>query len=95
MLAKRFRVTVGQSRFPRERRSQALHGYHYPICTLLPNLGFSYQKGRFVSEHLKHFPECTLLPAEVDKALLHFAHTLHEIIALMTRSCDSLGALAA
>jgi hypothetical protein len=32
---------------------------------------------------------------EVDKALLHFAQTPHEITALMARYCESLGAIAA
>ena len=45
--------------------------------------------------HLQHFPEFTRLQAEVDKAWLHFAQTPHEIMALMTRYGDSLGALAA
>jgi transposase len=48
-----------------------------------------------MATHLKHFPDFTRLQAEVDKALLHFAQTPHEIMTLMTRYCDSLGALAA
>jgi hypothetical protein len=31
----------------------------------------------------------------VEKALLHFAQTPQEMMTLMTRYCDSLGALAA
>ena len=44
---------------------------------------------------VEYHPHFTLLQAEVDKALLHFAQTPHEIMSLMTRYCDSLGALAA
>ena len=56
---------------------------------------YLWKKVKKMATHLKHFPEFTLLQAEVDKALLHFAQTPHEIMALMTRYCDSLGALAA
>jgi transposase len=45
--------------------------------------------------HLKYFPECTPLPAEVDRALLHFAHTPRAITVLMARYCETLGAMAA
>ena len=48
-----------------------------------------------MAPHLKHFPDFTLLQAEVDKTLLHFAQTPHEIMTLRARDCDSLGALAA
>jgi hypothetical protein len=34
------------------------------------------------------------MPSEVDKALLHLAQTPQAILTLMTRYCDSLGALA-
>jgi hypothetical protein len=34
MLAKRFRVTVGQSRFPTERRSTESHGYPQSVSTV-------------------------------------------------------------
>src|SRR5215467_14167183 len=34
MLAKRFRVTVGQSRFPRERRSTVSHGHSQGVSTM-------------------------------------------------------------
>jgi hypothetical protein len=44
---------------------------------------------------LQDFPACTLLQAEVETAWLHFAQTPRAIMTLMTRSCDSLGALAA
>jgi transposase len=47
-----------------------------------------------MATHLKHFPDFTRLQAEVDKALLHFAHTPHAIMALMARYCESLGAIA-
>jgi len=54
-----------------------------------------WKKVKKMATHLKHFPEFTCLQAEVDKALLHFAHTPHAIMALMARYCESLGALAA
>ena len=41
--------------------------------------------------HLKHFPEFTDLQQEVDRALLHFAHTPREITVLMARYCEKLG----
>jgi transposase len=56
---------------------------------------YLWQKVKKTATHLKHFPECTRLQAEVDKALLHFPQTPHEIMTLMTRYCDALGALAA
>ena len=56
---------------------------------------YLWKKVKKMATHLKHFPEFTLLQAEVDKALLHFAQTPHEIMALVTRYCDSLGTLAA
>ena len=45
--------------------------------------------------HLKYFPEFTHLQAEVDRALLHFAHTPCEITVLMARYGETLGAMAA
>jgi transposase len=45
--------------------------------------------------HLKYFPEFTHLQGEVDRALLHFAHTPNEITVLMARYCEKLGAMAA
>jgi len=45
--------------------------------------------------HLKYFPEFTHLQVEVDRALLHFAHTPNEITVLMARYCEKLGAMAA
>ena len=56
---------------------------------------YLWKKVKKMATHLKYFPDFTLLQAEVDKALLHFAQTPHEIMTLMTRYCDSLGALAA
>ena len=58
-------------------------------------IAYLWKKGKKMATHLQHFPACTRLQAEVDKALLHFAQTPHEIMVLMTRYCDSLGALAA
>jgi hypothetical protein len=63
-----------------------------PDCNPIEYL---WQKVKKMATHLKHFPAFTLLQAAVDKALLHFAQTPHEIRALMTRYCDALGALAA
>jgi transposase len=45
--------------------------------------------------HLKYFPEFADLQAEVDRALLHFAHTPDEITVLMVRYCETLGKMAA
>jgi transposase len=56
---------------------------------------YLWKKVKKMATHLKHFPDFTLLQAEVDKALLHFAQTPHELMALGTRYCDSLGTLAA
>lgn len=56
---------------------------------------YLWKKVKKMATHLKHFPEFTLLQVEVDKALLHFAQTPHEITALMARYCESLGAIAA
>jgi transposase len=56
---------------------------------------YLWKKVKKFATHLKSFPEFTLLQATVDKALRHFAQTPHEIMTLMTRYCDSLGALAA
>jgi transposase len=56
---------------------------------------YLWKKVKKRATHLKHFPDFALLQAEVDKALLHFTQTPHEIMTLMTRYCDSLGALAA
>ena len=56
---------------------------------------YLWKKVKKLATHLKYFPEFTLLQAAVDKALLHFAQTPQEIMPLMTRYCDSLGALAA
>jgi transposase len=54
-----------------------------------------WKKVKKEATHLKHFPEFTQLQAEVDRALLHFAQTPHEITVLMARYCASLGAMAA
>jgi DDE superfamily endonuclease len=56
---------------------------------------YLWKKVKKMATHLKHFPDFSLLQAEVDKALLHFAQMPHEIMALMTRYCESLDALAA
>jgi transposase len=45
--------------------------------------------------HLQYCPEFTHLQVEVDRALLHFAHTPNEITVLMARYCEKLGAMAA
>jgi len=54
-----------------------------------------WKKVKKEATHLKYFPEFTHLQAEVDRALLHFAQTPHEITVLMARYCESLGAMAA
>jgi transposase len=63
-----------------------------PDCNPIEYL---WKKVKKLATHLKYFPEFTLAQAEVDKALLHFAQTPQEIMTLMTRYCDLLGALAA
>src|SRR5215468_7940160 len=50
-----------------------------------------WKKVKKEATHLKHFPEFTDLQHEVDRALLHFAHTTHEITVLMARYCEKLG----
>jgi transposase len=54
-----------------------------------------WKKVKKEATHLKYFPEFTALQVEVDRALLHFAQTPHEITVLMARYCESLGAMAA
>src|SRR5262247_1491744 len=54
-----------------------------------------WQQVKKEATHLKYFPEFTHLQAEVDRALLHFAHTPREITVLMARYCETLGAMAA
>jgi transposase len=54
-----------------------------------------WKKVKKEATHLKYFPEFTHLQAEVDRALLHFAHTPNEITVLMARYCEKLGAIAA
>jgi hypothetical protein len=63
-----------------------------PDCT---PIAYLWKKVKKMATHLKHFPAFSLRQAEVDKALLHFAHTPHAIMALMTCYCTSLGAIAA
>jgi DDE superfamily endonuclease len=63
-----------------------------PDCNPLEYLG---KKVKKMATHLKHFPAFTRLQAEGDNAWRHFTQTSHEIMAWMTRSWDSLGALAA
>jgi hypothetical protein len=65
------------------------------VCTPENSQPVMWKKVKKMATHLKHFPDFSLLQAEVDKALLHFAQMPHEIMALMTRYCESLGALAA
>jgi len=45
--------------------------------------------------HLKYFPEFSNLQQEVDRALLYFSQTPHEITVLMARYCETLGAKVA
>ena len=46
---------------------------------------YLWQKIKKEDTHLKHFPQIVELQEEVDRALLYFAQTLHEIIGLMAR----------
>jgi transposase len=54
-----------------------------------------WKKVKKEATHLKYFSEFISLQAEVDRALLHFAHTPSEITVLMARYCETLGAIAA
>jgi transposase len=54
-----------------------------------------WKKVKKEATHLKYFPEFPHLQTEVDRALLHFARTPHEITVLMARYCEKLGAMAA
>jgi transposase len=54
-----------------------------------------WKKVKKEATHLKYFPEFTHWQAEVDRALLHFAHTPRELTMLMARYCETLGAMAA
>jgi len=68
------------------------------IARLFPDFNpieYLWKKVKKMATHLKYFQDFTYLQAEVDKALLHFAQMPHEIMALMTCYCESLGALAA
>src|SRR5262249_35420309 len=56
---------------------------------------YLWKKVKKEATHLKYFPEFATLTKEVDKTLARFAHTPHEITALMGRYCESLGAVAA
>jgi transposase len=49
-----------------------------------------WKKVKKEATHLKYFPEFTDLQEEVDRALLHFAHTPREITVLMARYCEKL-----
>src|SRR5262249_21829134 len=54
-----------------------------------------WKKVKKEATHLKYFPDFSQLQAEVDRALLHFAQTPREIMVLMARYCETLGAKAA
>jgi transposase len=54
-----------------------------------------WKKVKKEATHRKYFPEFRHLQVEVDRALLHFAHTPSEITVLMARYCETLGAIAA
>src|SRR5215467_5895083 len=51
-----------------------------------------WKKVKKEATHLKYFPEFIHLQVEVDRALLHFAHTPSETTVLMARYCEKLGA---
>jgi transposase len=65
---------------------------YWPDFTPLEHL---WKKVKKEATHLQYFPEFTHLQAEVDRALLHCAHTPREITVLMARYCETLGAMAA
>jgi transposase len=50
-----------------------------------------WKKVKKEATHLKHFPEFTDLQHEVDRTLIHFAHTPSAITVLMARYCEKLG----
>ena len=54
-----------------------------------------WKKVKKEATHLKYFPDFSHLQAEVDRALLYFAHTPSEITVLMARYCETLGVKAA
>jgi transposase len=54
-----------------------------------------WKKVKKEATHLKYFPEFTHLQGEVERALIHFARTPSEIMVLMARYCETLGAMAA
>jgi transposase len=56
---------------------------------------FLWKKVKKKATHLRYFPDFTSLMQKVDDTLLHFANTPCEILALMGRYCESLGAVAA
>jgi transposase len=56
---------------------------------------FLWKKVKKRATHLKFFPEFALLMQKVEDALFHFANTPKEIMSLMGRYCESLGAIAA
>ncbi len=63
-----------------------------PDVTPIAHLWKQVQKA---ATHLQSCPDFAQLPAEVERALLHFAHTPSELTVLMARSCETLGAKAA
>jgi transposase len=92
------------ARYHTSKAMEAFFAAHVTRLTRVPRPAYSpdcnpieylWKNVKKMATHLKHFPDFTHLQTEVDKALLHFAQTPQAIIALMTRYCDSLGALAA
>jgi transposase len=55
---------------------------------------FLWKKVKKQATHLKYFPSFDDLTAAVDRALQHFVDLPHEILSLMGRYCESLGAEA-
>jgi transposase len=92
------------ARYHTSKAMEAFFAAHVTRLTKVPLPAYSpdcnpseylWKKVKKMATHLKHFPDFTLLQTAVDKALLHFAQTPHEIMTLMTRYCDSLGTVAA
>lgn len=91
----------------RSHTSQAMHDFfqaHAARLTIEPLPSYSpdfnpiehlWKKVKKEATHLKYFPDFSQLQAEVDRALLHFAQTPSEILVLMARYCETLGAKAA
>jgi transposase len=107
VLSQTRRHIVGIQDGARYHTSQAMQAFfkaHAARLTIEPLPSYSpdfnpiehlWKKVKKEATHLKYFPDFSRLPAEVDRALLHFAQTPSEITVLMARYCETLGAKAA